>query len=104
MPLAIQKRRSMPFGRVPLGYVAFTIAVILVIAEAIAISLATNGQPLLATTIGQVLVVLTALPLAVGLFVALRGPKREWGIAAMVVAFIANPLILLNVLSFFGTI
>jgi hypothetical protein len=88
----------------PLGYIAFAIAVILVIAEGVAVVLASSGQPGVATTIGQILVVLTALPLALGLFVALRGPRREWGIAAMVVAVIANPLILINVLSFFGTI
>lgn len=97
-------RRSKLFSGAALGYTAFAIAVVLVIAEGVAINLATNGQPVTATAIGQVLVVLTALPLALGLFVALRGPKREWGIAAMVVAVIANPLILLNVLSFFGTI
>ncbi len=97
---------SAPSAKRPLpwGLIAFAIAVILVIAEAIAINLATSGQPLAATAIGQTLVVLTAVPLALGLFVALRGPRREWGIAAMVVAVIANPLILLNVLSFFGTL
>ena len=103
-PDATRSPRSKPFGGAALGYTAFAIAVVLAIAEGVAINLATNGQPVTATAIGQVLVVLTALPLALGLFVALRGPKREWGIAAMVVAVIANPLILLNVLSFFGTI
>ncbi len=87
----------------PLGYIAFTAAVVLAIAEGIAISLAYSNQQALAASIGQVLVVLSALPLALGLFVAIRGPRREWGIAAMVVAIVANPLILINVLSFFGT-
>jgi hypothetical protein len=94
-----RERRS-----VPLGGIAFAVAVVLVIVEAIAVTLANSGQPAAATTIGQVLVVLTALPLALGLYAAVRGMQREWGIAAMVVAVIANPLILINVLSFFGAL
>ncbi|GAA3736080.1 hypothetical protein GCM10022239_10020 [Leifsonia bigeumensis] len=88
----------------PLGYIAFGMAVLLVVAEGVAVYLATYGQPVAATVIGQVLVVLTALPLALGLLAVLRGRQRGWGIAAMVLAVIANPLILINLLGFFGTI
>ncbi|MEO6941578.1 MAG: hypothetical protein ABI124_01040 [Terrimesophilobacter sp.] len=88
----------------PTAHIAFAIAVVLVIIEGVAIYLASNGGALAATTLGQVLVVSTAFPLALGLFAAIRGPHREWGIAAMVVAVIANPFILLNVLSFFGSL
>lgn len=88
----------------PLGYIAFGIAVLLVIAEGVAVYLASSGQPAAATIVGQVLVVLTALPLALGLVAALRGRNREWGIAAMVLAVVANPFILINVLGFFDAI
>ena len=88
----------------PIAYIAFAIALVLVIIEGVAIYLASNGGAMAATTLGQILVVLTAVPLALGLFAAIRGPHREWGIAAMVVAIVANPLILLNVLSFFGSL
>jgi len=99
-----EQLRDAPERRqLPLGYIAFVAALVLAIAEGIAISLAYSNQQALAATVGQVLVVLSALPLALGLFVAIRGPKREWGIAAMVVAVVANPLVLINVLSFFGT-
>jgi hypothetical protein len=88
----------------PLGYIAFGIAVLLVLAEGVAVYLASSGQPAAATIIGQVLVVLTALPLALGLVAVLRGRNREWGLAAMVLAVVANPFILINVLGFFGAI
>ncbi len=86
----------------PLGYVAFGIAVLLVIAEGVAVYLGSFGEPAVATIIGQVLVVVTAFPFALGLLAAIRNRKREWGIAAMVLAVIANPFILINVLGFFG--
>lgn len=86
----------------PLGYLAFGIAVLLVIAEAVAVYLGSNDEPTAATVIGQILVVITAFPFALGLLAVLRNRNREWGIAAMVLAIIANPFILINVLGFFG--
>lgn len=86
----------------PLGCIAFGIAVLLLIAEGVAVYLASFGQPGAATIIGQVLVVLTALPLALGIVAVLRRRNTAWGIAAMVLAVVANPLILINVLTFFG--
>lgn len=86
----------------PLGYVAFGIGVLLVIAEGVAVYLGSFGEPAVATIIGQVLVVITAFPFALGLLAAIRNRNREWGIAAMVLAVVANPFILINVLGFFG--
>jgi hypothetical protein len=90
--------------RIPLGLVAFAIAVVLAIGEVIAISLANSGHPAEATFIGRVLVFLTALPLVLGLYAVVRGSNRGWGIAAMIVAVLANPLILVNLLAFFGAL
>jgi hypothetical protein len=86
----------------PLGYVAFGIAVLLVILEGIAVYLGSFGEPVVATVLGQVLVVITAFPFALGLLAVIRNRNREWGIAAMVLSVIANPFILINVLGFFG--
>lgn len=88
----------------PVASTAFGLAIILVVAEGVAIYLGSSGSAATATTLGQILVVLTALPLALGLIAAIRGPHREWGIAAMIVSVVANPLILLGVLSFFGSL
>lgn len=86
----------------PLGYLAFGIAVLLVLLEGVAVYLGSFGEPAIATVIGQVLVVVTAFPFALGLLAVIRKRNREWGIAAMVLAVIANPFILINVLGFFG--
>lgn len=88
----------------PLGYLAFGIAVLLVIVEGVAVYLGSFGEPAVATIIGQFLVVFTAFPFALGLLAVIRNRNREWGVAAMVLAVIANPFILINVLGFFGAL
>lgn len=88
----------------PLGYLAFGIAVLLVIVEGVAVYLGSFGEPAVATIIGQFLVVFTAFPFALGLLAVIRNRNREWGVAAMVLALIANPFILINVLGFFGAL
>ncbi|MBB5633391.1 hypothetical protein BKA04_001614 [Cryobacterium mesophilum] len=88
----------------PIASTAFGLAIVVLVFEGVAIYLASSGSAGAATTLGQILVVVTAIPLALGLIAAIRGPHREWGIAAMIVSVIANPLILLGVLSFFGSL
>ena len=85
-----------------LGHVAFGIAVLLVIVEGVAVYLGSYGEPVVATVLGQVLVVITAFPFALGLLAVIRNRNREWGIAAMVLSVIANPFILINLLGLFG--
>ena len=46
----------------------------------------------------------TALPLALGLLAVIRNRKRGWGIAAMILSLVANPVLLLTALRFFGSI
>jgi hypothetical protein len=88
----------------PLGLIAFVTAAVLAVAEGVAIYLGSLGQYAAATVLAQVLVVLTAVPLALGLYAVVRRRNRDWGIAAMVVALAANPLVLSNLLDFFGTL
>ncbi len=88
----------------PLGHIAFGFAVLLVILEGVAVYLASSGEPGVATVLGQVLVVATALPLALGLLAVIRNRKRGWGIAAMILSLVANPVLLLTALRFFGSI
>lgn len=95
--------RSRPRRPWPFGIIALSIAAALVVAEGVAVYLASSGQPAAATVLGQVLVVATALPLALGLLAAIRNHQRGWGLAAMVVSVVANPFILVNLLAFFGS-
>lgn len=85
-----------------LSYIALGLAAGFGIVEWVAISQATGGNATAASIIAQTLIVVTAVPFALGLIGAIRGPHRMWGIAAMLVSLVANPFILTSVLTFFG--
>lgn len=86
----------------PIGIIALGIAVLLAVAEVVGVFLANNGQFTVATLIGQALVGLTVLSFLLGLFAAIRGLGRGWGIAAMILSLLVNPLVLINLLGLFG--
>lgn len=100
----VERRPRAPRRNWPLGHTAFGLAVLLVILEGVAVYLASFGQPVAATILSQVLVVVTVIPFALGLLAVIRNRKRGWGIAAMALSLFANPVILLTVLRFFGSI
>lgn len=86
----------------PIGPIALAIAVLLAAAEVIGVLLANSGQFGVAGIIGQSLIVLTVLSFLLGLFAVIRGRGRGWGIAAMILSLLVNPLVLINLLSLFG--
>lgn len=88
----------------PLADIAFTLAAIMLIAEGVAVFLASNGNAVAATTIAKLLMVLTAVPFVLGGVAVARRNHRLWAIAAMIVSVIANPFLLLHVLSFFESL
>ena len=98
----VTPRRRLSFGSIPFTSVAVVSAVALLITEGVAISLASSGSPAAATVIAGLLLWLTVISFVLGVIALVRGPHRGWAIAAMIVSVIANPLILLTVLSFFG--
>ena len=85
------------------GLIAFSIAILLVIGEIVAISMAVAGQFTPATVLGQILVALTALPLAIGVLAIVRRRGTGMGIAAIILAIAANPFVQVNILGFFGS-
>lgn len=86
----------------PVGIIALAIAVLLAAAEVVGVLLANSGQLGVATLIGQSLIVLTVLPFLLGLFAVIRRRGRGWGIAAMILSLLVNPLVLINLLALFG--
>lgn len=86
----------------PIGIIALAIAVLLAAAEVVGVLLANTGQFGVATLIGQSLIVLTVLSFLLGLFAVLRHRGRGWGIAAMILSLLVNPLVLINLLALFG--
>lgn len=95
----VRKVRQLPFTST-----AFVTALVLLLTESVAINLANTGSPGSATVLAQLLNWLTIIPFVLGAVALVRGPHRGWAIAAMIVSVIANPFILLNVLSFFGSL
>lgn len=85
-----------------LAAVALTLATIGVHAAAIVV--ATNGDFPAGTLLGYVAIGLSALAVAVGVVAAVVGRGRAWGIGAAVVAVLANPWVLLVVLTFLSGI
>jgi hypothetical protein len=81
---------------------ALGIAVLFAIADVVAIVLAVQRSWETATLIAQASNLGTAIAFIAGLFAIRHRPGRRLGIAAMVLAVIANPFILTHLLAFLG--
>ncbi|TXN32368.1 hypothetical protein [Lacisediminihabitans profunda] len=76
------------------GLAALALAVLLVVVEAVAVSIGSTGHWAAATVLAWAVISLTIVSFLGGLVgVALRRGRR-WGAAAMVVSVVANPLVL----------
>jgi len=95
--LALRPRRA---PGAALGTVALSLAAVCVVADVMAVILATQRYWNSATLIAQGTIVATIVVFVVGLFAAFRRPARWLGIGAMVVAVLANPFILTHLLNF----
>ena len=82
------------------GWVALSLAALCVIADVVAVMLAVQRSWVSATQIAEGTNVATAIVFVVGLFAAWRKRGRWLGVAAMVVAVLANPFILSHLLAF----
>jgi len=84
------------------GIIAFSVAVLCLIGDIVAISLASTGAYLPATVIGQTVITVTIGSFIAGVvaFVIRRG--RSWGMAAAILSFVGNPLVAVVVLGLFA--
>lgn len=98
-PSARAPRRPLPFTST-----AFISATAMLLAQGVAINLASSGNGAAATVIAQLLIGLTVIPFVLAIIALVRGPHRGWAIAAMMVSVIANPLLLRLILTFFGSL
>lgn len=85
-----------------LGWVALGLAAVCIVAEVMAIVVATQRYWDAAVAIAQVTNVATVVVFVVGLFAAFRRPARWLGIGAMVIAVVVNPFILTHLLAYLG--
>jgi cell shape-determining protein MreD len=70
------------------------------VAHIVAIAVATAGDFPAGTLLGYVAIGLSVLAVVVGAVAIIRRRARRWAIAAVVLAVLANPIVLLTVLSF----
>ncbi len=77
-----------------MGAASFALAAVLVAAEGVAIALASDRQWAIATVIAWSVIVLTVVSFFAGLAAVILKRGRRWGIAALVLSVVGNPLVL----------
>jgi zinc transporter ZupT len=95
--LATESRRHPPamFGQIALG-----LSLLLLAADVVALVLADNRSWAAAIAIAQITTVGTIVAFLVGAVAVIMSRGRRWGISAVVLAVVANPIILTKVLGF----
>jgi hypothetical protein len=95
--LATESRRH-PSGL--LGRIALGLSLLLLATDVVALVLADNRSWAAATVLAQVTTVGTIVAFLVGAVAVIMSSGRRWGISAVVLAVVANPIILTKVLGF----
>ena len=85
---------------VPLGLVALGLAVLFVVGDVLAISVASSGNWRLGTSLAQAMMGATIVSLALAVVAAVLGRGRRYALAAAVLSVLANPLVLTGILTF----
>jgi hypothetical protein len=86
-------------SRMP-GRIALALSLLLLALDVVALVLADNRAWVAATVLAQVATVGTIVAFVVGAGAVILSRGRRWGIAAVVLAVVANPIILTKVLGF----
>ena len=77
-----------------LGMASLVLAISAVVLEVIAIAIGSGGAWGAATALAWLIVALFAISIALGLAAILSGNGRRWGIGAVIVSLLTNPLVL----------
>jgi hypothetical protein len=89
-------------GRVPLGLWALVLAIALVVAEAMAIAIAGDGQWTTARIVAELVIALTVGSFLLGVVGAIRRRGRRLGLIAVALSVLANPLVQIWLLGVLG--
>ena len=84
------------------GVVALGVAALGAAVEIVAIAIGSAGQWPLATGLAWAAIVLTVVAVALGIVAVVRTRGRAWGVGAIVLAVVANPLVQIGVLRALG--
>jgi zinc transporter ZupT len=97
LELATESRRH-PSGL--LGQIALGLSLLLLATDVVALVLADNRSWAAAIVLAQVTTVGTIVAFLVGAVAVIMSRGRRWGISAVVLAVVANPIIMTKVLGF----
>ena len=89
-------------GTALLGILALALAALTAAGLAAGVVIATAGDYRLATIVAYGAIGLSVLAVVGGVLAVILGWGRRWGVIAVIVGVVANPLVLLVVLRFFG--
>lgn len=84
------------------GILALVVAVAAAVLQGVGIGVATGGDYPLASALAYGAIVASILAFVAALVAVLGGFGRRWGVAALVIAVFANPVVLLALLSWVG--
>lgn len=90
--VAVSKAVTQPIRR--LGMASLVLAISAVVLEVLAIAIGGGGAWGLATALAWFVIALFAISIAVGLAAILTGNGKRWGIFAVALGLLANPLVL----------
>jgi hypothetical protein len=85
-----------------IGLAGFVFAVLLIVLEGVAIGIASNRDWSTATTLAWAVIVLMVVSFLCGLAAVIRRLGRRWGVAAMVLSVVGNPLVLVWLFALIG--
>lgn len=86
------------------GIAALGLAVVTAVVHGVAVGVASGGDPPAGTVLAVIAISLSVLAVVGGLVALIGGFGRRWGAAAIVLAVLANPVVLLTLLGWVQSI
>ncbi|MCU1639512.1 MAG: hypothetical protein JWL94_2159 [Microbacteriaceae bacterium] len=99
-PASSQPRRPIP----SLGAVSVGLSLLCLAGDTAAIFLASNGEYVVSALLAQAVILLSVAAFFAGILAAILRRRRRLGLAGAGLALVANPLVALVVLGFFGSL
>ncbi|MGK2936245.1 MAG: 1,4-dihydroxy-6-naphthoate synthase [Solirubrobacteraceae bacterium] len=96
----VAKRPRTPF----VGIAALAVAVVTAVVHGVAVGVASGGDLSAGTVLAVVAICLSVLAVVGGLVALIGGFGRRWGVAAIVLGALANPVVLLALLGWVQSI
>lgn len=98
------QQRERPVRRRALGVLAVVAATIFAVIEVVAVAAGASDDYATATQLAIVVIVGTIATAVAGAGAVIIGAGRAWGLVAVLLSIVVNPLVLIRILQFFETV